>query len=155
MPQLYINPVNKPLCVSGALFYWILNNAAYYDNGIAFADDRINENSASYTAGYNVGKQNEFIFLGNERSYNVAEFVGAENVRNYNNSDFFVTYGTACPFTNIYLTACSINEEFSWTYNSNNGTLSVNGGTLNYTYSYMGYSYNETLNLTPAVYMFK
>lgn len=36
-----------------SLFYSNLYNAAYYDNGNAFADGRINENSASYTAGFN------------------------------------------------------------------------------------------------------
>ena len=33
----------------------ILHNAAYYAQGISFADSRINLNSASYTNGYNVG----------------------------------------------------------------------------------------------------
>lgn len=95
----------------------------------------------------------QLTFLGNARSYNIAEFVGLEKVKDYDDGDFLVTYGDACPFTNIYLTACSIKEEFSWTYNNETGTLTVKGGVLNYTYSYMGNPYNETMNLTPAVYM--
>lgn len=137
------------------LFYCILDNAAYYEDGVTFADGRINENSASYTAGYIVGKQNELIFLGNERNYNIAEFVGPENVRNYKDNDFFVTYGQGCPFTRITLFSYSGETEFTWTYNSSTGTLTVNGGVASYSYSDRGYDIPATMELLPAVYMFK
>ena len=65
------------------------------ESGIAFADSRINENSASYIEGQKNGSinKNTLIELGYGTSFNVNNWIKSEYISEYETADFIVANG--------------------------------------------------------------